>query len=154
DSRSVRRCLSWQPASGPRPMPSNRPTLHDLMLLALMLNRAVGCLLQPSWGARILWTPEDRWTYGLRVIMKTAHLRLRVLHLGGVLTVLLVTFPAALAVVLAQAPRQVAVVSFGLFGGQDVFRSEATGAAQIVASRFGGDPVVVRFNARKKADAT
>jgi hypothetical protein len=47
-----------------------------------------------------------------------------------------------------------AVVSFGLFGGQDVFRSEATGAAQIVASRFGGDPVVVRFNARKKANAT
>jgi hypothetical protein len=29
----------------------------------------------------------------------------------------------------------------------DVFRSEATGAARIVASRFGGDPVIVRFEA-------
>ena len=31
--------------------------------------------------------------------------------------------------------RKVTVVSFGLFGDQGVFRSEATGAAQIVASR-------------------
>ena len=53
-----------------------------------------------------------------------------------------------------QALRKVGVVSFGLFGGQDVFRSEATGAAAVVASRFGGDPVVVRFNTRKSGDAT
>ena len=54
----------------------------------------------------------------------------------------------------SQALRKVSVVSFGLFGGQDVFRSEATGAAAVVASRFGGDPVVVRFNTRKSSDAT
>ena len=44
-------------------------------------------------------------------------------------------FPAAHA---AEDLRKVTVVSFGLFGDQGVFRSEATGAAEIVASRFGG----------------
>ncbi len=50
--------------------------------------------------------------------------------------------------------RNTAVVSFGLSGEQDVFRSEATGAASILASRFGADPVIVRFNTRKNGDAT
>jgi len=54
----------------------------------------------------------------------------------------------------AEAPRKVAVVSFGLFGDQDVFQNEATGAAQIVASRFGGNPVVVQFNTKKGGAAT
>jgi hypothetical protein len=54
----------------------------------------------------------------------------------------------------AENPRKVAVVSFGLFGGQDVFQSEATGAAGIVASRFGGNPAVVRFNTKKGGEAT
>ena len=58
------------------------------------------------------------------------------------------------AAALAEEARKTAVVSFGLSGAQDVFRSEATGAASIVASRFGGDPVIVRFNSRKKSDAT
>jgi hypothetical protein len=58
------------------------------------------------------------------------------------------------AAALAEEARRTAVVSFGLSGAQDVFRSEATGAASIVASRFGGDPVIVRFNSRKKNDAT
>jgi hypothetical protein len=49
---------------------------------------------------------------------------------------------------------KVAVVSFGLFGDQRVFQSEATGAAQVVANRFGADPVIVRFNTRKGGDAT
>jgi hypothetical protein len=34
-------------------------------------------------------------------------------------------------------PRKVSVVSFGLFGDQRVFQSEATGAAQVVANRWG-----------------
>jgi Peptidase C13 family len=54
----------------------------------------------------------------------------------------------------AEAPRKVAVVSFGLFGEQDVFQNEATGAAKIVASRFGGNPVVVQFNTKKGGVAT
>ena len=37
----------------------------------------------------------------------------------------------------AEDLRKVTVVSFGLFGDQGVFRREATGAAQIVGSRFG-----------------
>ncbi len=84
----------------------------------------------------------------------TAQLRRRTLQHGAVFSAFLVALVTALAPASAQAPRKVAVVSFGLFGGQGVFRSEATGAAQIVASRFGADPVIVRFNTRKTADAT
>jgi len=51
----------------------------------------------------------------------------------------------------AETPRKLAVISFGLFGDQGVFRSEATGAAQIVSNRFGGDPVTVKFNTKRAA---
>jgi hypothetical protein len=54
----------------------------------------------------------------------------------------------------AESARKLAVVSFGLFGDQDVFQNEATGAAQIVASRFGGNPVVTQFNTKKGGTAT
>jgi hypothetical protein len=50
--------------------------------------------------------------------------------------------------------RKVSVVSFGLFGDQSVFRSEATGAAKIVADRFGGGPVDVKYNSKKGGNAT
>jgi hypothetical protein len=52
------------------------------------------------------------------------------------------------AVHAAEDQRKVTVVSFGLFGGQGVFRREAIGAAEIVANRFGADPVVVRSTPR------
>jgi len=45
-------------------------------------------------------------------------------------------------------------VSFGLFGDQGVFRSEATGAAQVVAERFGHGPVDVQYNSKKGGHAT
>jgi hypothetical protein len=66
---------------------------------------------------------------------------------------------ALLALVPAVGPtaaegRKLAVVSFGLFGDQSVFESEAKGAAGIVAKRFGADPVVVRANTKKRSDAT
>jgi hypothetical protein len=71
------------------------------------------------------------------------------------LVTLFLTFaPAPSAAYAAEGPRKMAVVSFGLFGDQGVFRSEATGAAQIVESRFGGDPVVVKFNTKKGGGAT
>src|SRR5437764_14832119 len=54
----------------------------------------------------------------------------------------------------AEEHRRVAVVSFGLFGPQGVFRREATAAADIVASRFGAHPAVVRFNTKTVGDAT
>jgi hypothetical protein len=82
----------------------------------------------------------------------------RQLHrVAAILIVALAAFAGTLAVpatAAADEPRRVAVASFGLFGGQDVFRSEATGAAEIAARRFGGDPVIVRFNSRRTADAT
>jgi hypothetical protein len=62
--------------------------------------------------------------------------------------------PIFAAVHAAEDHRKVTVVSFGLFGGQRVFRREATGAAEIVANRFGADPVVVRFNSKTGGDAT
>lgn len=71
------------------------------------------------------------------------------------LVALLVTFASISATVHAAEDRhRVTVVSFGLFGSQSVFRREATGAAEIVASRFGADPVVVRFNTKRGGDAT
>jgi len=73
------------------------------------------------------------------------------------LSTLLIAFLAlvtATAAAPAEGVRKTAVVSFGLSGEQDVFRSEATGAASILASRFGADPVIVRFNTRKNGDAT
>ena len=50
--------------------------------------------------------------------------------------------------------HKVSVVSFGLFGDQGVFRSEATGAAQVVAGRFGRGPINVRYNSKKGGGAT
>lgn len=50
--------------------------------------------------------------------------------------------------------RKVGVVSFGLFGDQGVFRSEATGAAEVVADRFETGPVDVEYNSRKGGRAT
>jgi hypothetical protein len=73
------------------------------------------------------------------------------------LSTLLIAFLALVTVTAAAAAegvRKTAVVSFGLSGEQDVFRSEATGAASVVASRFDADPVIVRFDTRKKGDAT
>ena len=74
-------------------------------------------------------------------------------------------FGALLAIVLAVAlsfspahareeARKVGVVSFGLFGDQGVFRSEATGAARVVAGRFGSGPVDVQYNSKKGGRAT
>src|SRR5271169_5109664 len=50
--------------------------------------------------------------------------------------------------------HKVSVVSFGLFGDQGVFRSEATGAAEVVAGRFGGGPADVQYNSKKGGGAT
>src|SRR6478752_8081706 len=49
---------------------------------------------------------------------------------------------------------KVGVVSFGLFGDQGVFRSEATGAARVVAGRFGSGPINVQYNSKKGGGAT
>jgi len=76
-------------------------------------------------------------------------------RLGAPIIALSLTFaPPFAAAQAAENARKVTVVSFGLFGNQGVFRSEATGAAQIVASRFGGGPVVTRFNTKTGGDAT
>ena len=54
----------------------------------------------------------------------------------------------------ADSPRKMTVVSFVLFGDEGVFRREATSTAQIVANRFGGDPVVVKYNTKTGGSAT
>jgi hypothetical protein len=48
----------------------------------------------------------------------------------------------------------VSVVSFGLFGDQGVFRREASGAAQVVAGRFGSGPINVQYNSKEGGAAT
>jgi Peptidase C13 family len=74
--------------------------------------------------------------------------------LGTLLIAILAAVTATAAALAENGVRKTAVISFGLSSEQDVFRSEATGAASIVASRFGGDPAIVRFNTRKSGDAT
>jgi hypothetical protein len=54
----------------------------------------------------------------------------------------------------AEGARKVGVVSFGLFGDQGVFKSEATGAAQVVAGRFETGSIDVQYNSRKGGTAT
>ena len=69
--------------------------------------------------------------------------------------VILLTLASTVATVhAAENHRKMTVVSFGLFGDEGVFRREATGAAQIVANRFGGDPVVVKYNTKTGGSAT
>ena len=58
------------------------------------------------------------------------------------LVAIFLTFGPTAEIHAGELSPKLAVVSFGLFGDQDVFRREATGAAQIVASRFGGSPAV------------
>jgi hypothetical protein len=54
----------------------------------------------------------------------------------------------------AEDVHKVGVVSFGLFGDQSVFQSEATGAAQVVADRFETGPIEVQYNSKKGGSAT
>ena len=76
-------------------------------------------------------------------------------RLSAPVTVFLLTWVSMVAAVhAADSPRKMTVVSFGLFGDEGVFRREATSAAQIVANRFGGDPVVVKYNTKTGGSAT
>src|SRR5437660_4515166 len=60
-------------------------------------------------------------------------------RLGAPLIAFVLTVAPSFSTVHAvEDARKVSVVSFGLFGDQGVFRNEATGAARIVAGRFGG----------------
>jgi Peptidase C13 family len=84
---------------------------------------------------------------------------MRCTHPGRRLSATLIVFVLSFVPLVAPAAPlelapKLAVVSFGLFGDQDVFRSEATGAAAVVANRFGAAASMVRFNTRKTADAT
>ncbi|MET4800304.1 C13 family peptidase [Bradyrhizobium sp. LB11.1] len=76
--------------------------------------------------------------------------RLSALLVAFVLTVA----PLVSSVRAVEDARGVGVVSFGLFGDQDVFRSEAIGAAQVVVDRFGTGPIDVRYNSKKGGGAT
>jgi Peptidase C13 family len=61
---------------------------------------------------------------------------------------------AAGTVLAADSGRKVVVTAFGLWAEQSVFESEAKGAADILAKRFGGKDVVVRVNNRWETQAT
>ena len=82
-------------------------------------------------------------------------IELLVRRLSAPVTVFLLTWVSMVAAVhAADSPRKMTVVSFGLFGDEGVFRREATSAAQIVANRFGCDPVVVKYNTKTGGSAT
>src|SRR6516164_1482378 len=73
---------------------------------------------------------------------------------AGLIALALIVAPPASMVHAVGDAHKVSVVSFGLFGDQGVFRSEATGAAQVVASRFGRGPINVQYNSKKGGGAT
>src|SRR5262245_38178243 len=78
-----------------------------------------------------------------------------VARLGVTVIVFFLTLASMPAAVHAtENPRKITVVSYGLFGDQGVVRREATGAAQIIANRFGGDPVVLKSNTKTGGSAT
>jgi hypothetical protein len=66
----------------------------------------------------------------------------------------LIVAPPVSTVYAVGDAHKVSVVSFGLFGDQGVFRSEATGAARVVASRFGRGPINVQYNSKRGGGAT
>jgi hypothetical protein len=76
-------------------------------------------------------------------------------QLGPPLTAFVLTVvPSVSPAHAVEDARKVSVVSFGLFGDQGVFKSEATGAAQVVASRFGNGPINVQYNSKRGGGAT
>src|SRR5262245_47255018 len=70
------------------------------------------------------------------------------------IALVLIVAPSGSTVHAVEGARKVSVVSFGLFGDQGVFRREATGAAQVVAGRFGSGPINVQYNSKKGGSAT
>ena len=62
--------------------------------------------------------------------------------------------PVAMALSAPDELRKVSVVSIRPVRRPAGVSDEATGAAQVVANRFGAEPVIVRFNTRKGGDAT
>ena len=73
---------------------------------------------------------------------------------AGLIALALIVAPPTPMVHAVGNAYKVSVVSFGLFGDQGVFRSEATGAAQVVAGRFGHGPINVQYNSKKGGRAT
>ena len=73
---------------------------------------------------------------------------------AGLIALALIFAPPASMVHAVGDAHKVSVVSFGLFGDQGVFRSEATGAAQVVAGSFGRGPINVQYNSKKGGGAT
>jgi hypothetical protein len=61
---------------------------------------------------------------------------------------------SVLPIYASEDARKVSVVSFGLFGDQGVFRREASGAARVVAGRFGSGLIRVQYNSKSGGNAT
>jgi hypothetical protein len=102
------------------------------------------------WDVKGLHRPDTLLKRGFAMTSKSWTSRL-----GALLIALaLAGAPAVSTVHAVGNAHKVSVVSFGLFGDQGVFRSEATGAAQVIASRFGRGPINVRYNSKTGGDAT
>src|SRR5215813_8315182 len=91
----------------------------------------------------------------MRSVMMSKAWISRVTRLGALLIAFVLTAAPSLSPAYGgEDSRKVSVVSFGLFGDQSVFRSEATGAAKIIADRFGHGPIDVQYNSKKGGKAT
>ena len=74
--------------------------------------------------------------------------------LAAYIALALIFAPPASMVHAVGDAHKVSVVSFGLFGDQGVFRSEATGAAQVAAGSFGRGSINVQYHSKKGGGAT
>ena len=77
------------------------------------------------------------------------HMRICCVASAALIAFVLTVVPSVSPARAVEDARRVSVVSFGLFGDQGVFKSEATGAAQVVANRFGNGPINVQSNSKR-----
>src|SRR5882724_512857 len=127
---------------------------------AMCWRRATIRVPPKMWAGSDTVIPQSCFTpyrggHETRFVMMSKTLISLVTRLGAPLIAFVLTVvPSVLPAHAVEDARKVSVVSFGLFGDQSVFRSEATVAAKIVADRFGHGPVDVQYNSKKGGKAT
>ena len=86
--------------------------------------------------------------------MRSLQVRVSIRNVVAAFMALALILGASISLARAEETSKIGVVSFGLFGDQGVFKSEATGAAQVVAGRFATGSMDVQYNSRKGGTAT
>src|SRR5260370_29766798 len=94
------------------------------------------------------------WTSAFHNMIANRHMRICCVASALLIAFVLIFAPSVSPARAVEDAHKVSVVSFGLFGDQGVFKSEATGAAQVVANRFGNGQINVKYNSKRGGGAT